>query len=157
MTQEPDGTTSTFVVDAMLGTLATWLRILGYDTRYDPAWDDNLLARVARAQSRILLTRDTELARRPGLQILLIASDILEEQLVQVTQTFSLTADHAFSRCPVCNHLIRAVPKHEAWGQVPSYVYMTQNDFRLCPECGRFFWRGSHWQRIIATLDRSSS
>ncbi|MDI7277663.1 MAG: Mut7-C RNAse domain-containing protein, partial [Anaerolineae bacterium] len=47
-----------FVADAMLGRLARWLRILGYDTLYDPRWHDDELVRLARAQGRILLTRD---------------------------------------------------------------------------------------------------
>jgi hypothetical protein len=72
--------------------------------------------------------------------------------LIQVLDRFDLTPDRAFSRCPVCNVPLRDIPKQEAWNHVPSYVYATQSVFRLCPECGRFFWRGTHWQDMLDRL-----
>ena len=47
-----------FLVDSMLGRLAKWLRILGYDTLYFSSLDDNDLVRIARAEGRMVLTRD---------------------------------------------------------------------------------------------------
>lgn len=143
-----------FVADSMLGTLAKWLRILGYDTAYDAQLDDNQLVRLARAEGRILLTRDTGLRKRKGLRCLFIGSEILEEQLAQVLQTFGLHVDNPFSRCPVCNTALEDVPKYEAWGQVPPFVFQTQKRFNLCPECNRFYWRGTHWQRMLEMVER---
>ncbi len=137
-----------FLADGMLGTLAKWLRILGYDTMYHAQLEDNQLVRLARAEGRILLTRDTGLLRRKGLRCLFIQSESLEEQLAQVLQAFDLRADNPFSRCPVCNTVLEDVPKHEAWGQVPPFIFQTQERFSLCPECNRFYWRGTHWQRM---------
>ena len=138
-----------FLADSMLGTLAKWLRILGYDTAYDAGLDDNALVRLARAEGRVLLTRDTALAQRKGLQSLLIASEVLPEQLAQVLQAFSLQVANPFSRCPVCNSPLEEVPKYEAWGQVPPFVFQTQERFSLCPQCNRFYWRGTHWQKML--------
>ena len=100
-----------FIVDGMLGRLAKWLRILGYDTAYFPHLDDNQLVRLARAEGRLLLTRDRGLAHRRGLQRLLIESDHLEEQLGQVLAELTLTGGQPFSRCPVCNTLLQKVEK----------------------------------------------
>lgn len=141
-----------FLADSMLGTLAKWLRILGYDTAYDAALDDNALVRLARAEGRILLTRDTALMQRKGLRYLFISSEVLQEQLAQVLQAFHLRVDNPFSRCPVCNSPLEDVPKHEAWGQVPPFVFQTQERFSLCPECNRFYWRGTHWQKMLAQV-----
>jgi len=58
----------------MLGTLAKWLRILGYDTLFQPELNDHQLVRLARAEDRVLLTRDRELARRRGVRVLLVDS-----------------------------------------------------------------------------------
>jgi uncharacterized protein with PIN domain len=138
-----------FVVDSMLGTLAKWLRILGYDTEYDACLNDNQLVRLARGEGRILLTRDTGLLKRKGFRCLFIESQILEEQLLQVLETLGLPADNLFSRCAVCNTPLEKVPKHEAWGQVPPFVFQTQERFSLCPECNRFYWRGTHWKRML--------
>ena len=142
-----------FLADSMLGTLAKWLRILGYDTVHDTRLDDNELVRLARAEERILLTRDTALLQRKGLQCLFVASEILQEQLTQVLRTFGLHADNAFSRCPACNTPLEDVSKYEAWGQVPPFVFQTQESFRLCPVCSRFYWRGTHWQRMRAQIE----
>jgi hypothetical protein len=137
-----------FLADAMLGSLAKWLRILGYDTRYSPTWDDHELARLARAEGRVLLTRDEQLARRPGLRVLLVAQGDLVAQLAQVIRAYNLDVRQPFTRCPVCNVLLEEVNKTVAWGQVPPFVFKTQDVFRLCPECNRFYWRGTHWQRM---------
>jgi uncharacterized protein with PIN domain len=141
-----------FVADAMLGSLAKWLRILGYDTAYCPRWDDNELARLARAEGRALLTRDGPLARRPGLRVLLIAQGDLMAQLAQVIRAFDLDVGHPFTRCPVCNTPLEEVSKPTAWGQMPPFVFKTQDNFRLCPQCNRFYWRGTHWQRMQERL-----
>lgn len=143
-----------FLADSMLGTLAKWLRILGYDTAYDAHLDDHQLVRLSRAEGRILLTRDTSLSQRKGLTCLLVESAVLEEQLAQVVRAFRLPLDHAFSRCPVCNAVLLDVSKHEAWGQVPPFVFQTQESFKLCAECNRFYWRGTHWQRMQESLQR---
>ena len=145
-----------FLADSMLGTLAKWLRILGYDTTYYAHLDDNEALRLARAERRILLTRDTGFRGRKGLRYLLIESEVLEEQIVQVLQAFDLRPDKEFSRCPVCNVPIEEVPKHEAWGQVPPFIFQTHEHLSLCPECSRFYWRGTHWQRMLDTVKRLS-
>jgi len=137
-----------FIVDGMLGRLAKWLRILGYDTLYDPRLDDPQLVRIARAEGRILLTRDHELTRRKNLQVILIESEVLEEQLDQLHEQLGIDAQNPFQRCPVCNAPLEPVPKDWAWGQVPPYVFVTQAEFRLCPECNRFYWRGTHWEHM---------
>ena len=143
-----------FLADAMLGTLAKWLRILGYDTAYDANAVDHLLVRLARAEGRVLLTRDRQLVRRKGLDGVLIESDLLEEQLAQVLKSFGLGVVEPFSRCPVCNTPLEQVPKVEAWGQVPPYVFHTQEEFSLCPECDRFYWRGTHWRGMRQSIER---
>jgi uncharacterized protein with PIN domain len=142
-----------FLADSMLGTLAKWLRILGYDTAYDVRLDDNQLVRLARSQGRVLLTRDTAFLARRGLRLVFIESQVLEEQLTQVIRICGLRTDNPFTRCPVCNTELEQVPKYEAWGQVPPYVSQTQEQFSLCPECNQFYWRGTHWQRMKDKLD----
>ncbi len=132
----------------MLGRLARWLRILGYDTLYNPRWPDDELARRARAQGRILLTRDHTLARRRGLHALLVQSELVERQLEQVSAALGLDGASSFSRCPVCNDLLVAVRRSEAWGYVPPYTFVTHDEFRLCPTCNRFYWRGTHYEHM---------
>lgn len=141
-----------FLCDAMLGRLAHWLRILGYDTAYSNM-DDHALARQARAEGRILLTRDTQLAQRRGIQALLITSDGLEEQIRQVLTTFGLRPQDTFSRCPVCNARLQTLSREAAQVRVPLHVSQTHDTFQECPACRRVYWPGSHWTRIRQRLD----
>lgn len=142
-----------FLADAMLGRLATWLRLLGYDTAYHPELDDGGLARLARAEDRVLLTCDVELTRRRGLRCELIESDKVVEQLGQVFRRFGLHAREAFSRCAECNTSLDTVSKESVRGDVPPYVFQTQTRFRRCPRCQRVYWRGTHWARMISQIE----
>ncbi len=141
-----------FVVDGMLGSLARWLRILGYDADYANQRDDAELVRIARAENRVLLTRDRELAGRRGMRALLVESQSLDEQLDQVTAAFPVAAGSRSSRCPVCNTaLVQSTPEEVA-DRVPAYVLTHHHDFQRCPGCGRIYWRGSHWRNMQARL-----
>ncbi|MCL4369598.1 MAG: Mut7-C RNAse domain-containing protein [Chloroflexi bacterium] len=141
-----------FVVDQMLGQLAKWLRLLGYDTIYSTSLDDADLARLAVAENRVLLTRDTQLARRRGVRALLVSSDSPPEQLKQVTTELDLLPADALSRCLRCNAPLQSIDRSVVCGLVPPYVWRTQEHFSVCPVCGRLYWRGTHWQRMQETL-----
>ena len=141
-----------FLADTMLGRLATWLRLLGYDTLYLADASDAELARRARVEQRVLLTRDVELTRRRGVRALLIESEHIEEQIQQVFHTLHLTARDAFSRCAACNCVLEDIRKEQVRGKVPPYVFHTQERFRRCPQCARIYWRGTHWARILGHL-----
>jgi uncharacterized protein with PIN domain len=142
-----------FLADNMLGRLATWLRLLGYDTAYLPEASDPELARVARAEDRVLLTRDVELTRRRGVRHLLIESEKVDQQLQQVFRALNLTARQAFSRCAKCNTPLDQVNKETVRAQMPPYVFQTQERFLRCPNCRRVYWRGTHWARMLARIE----
>lgn len=146
-----------FLADNMLGRLATWLRLLGYDTVYIPHADDHTLARLSRAEDRVLLTRDVELTNRRGLNFLLIESERAEDQVRQVFQTMHLTAREAFSRCAECNVQLQNVDKESVRVHVPPYVFQTQERYRRCPTCQRVYWRGTHWARMLAQIQDLSA
>ena len=142
-----------FLVDAMLGRLAKWLRLMGYDTLYEAAADDHDLVRLARAEGRILLTRDRELAKRRGLTSLLIESDRFDEQLAQLLRDPQLNGQASAPRCARCNTLLEALDRKEAKGRVPSYVFSRYEKFTLCPQCDRVYWQGTHWQRMRQRIE----
>ncbi len=137
-----------FFADAMLGRLAKWLRLMGYDTLYQANAEDGDLVRSARAEGRILLTRDRQLANRRGLTSLLIESDSLDEQLGQLVQELGLGDRSRPPRCARCNTVLRAIARAEVRDRVPSYVFYGHQEFTLCPRCDRIYWRGTHWERM---------
>ena len=147
MVDEKENTTPRFIADAMLGKLARWLRVMGFDTLYMQG-DDHLIAARARAEGRILLTRDTELARRKGLRAIHISSQILQTQLTQVIQTVGAPAPSTPSRCMKCNGAVNVLTTEQARPLVPPYVAQTQQLFHQCSNCGQVYWQGTHWHSI---------
>jgi hypothetical protein len=152
---EPAEAAPRFLVDTMLGRLATWLRILGYDAAYFRGEDRDLLAR-AWHEGRILLTRDTRLLRRRRIPPhLCIVSDRVTEQLRQVVGAFALAPIRpAASRCPRCNIALTAQDKAAVAGRVPEFVWSRHDRFWTCPGCQRIYWAGSHRKRMDESLRR---
>lgn len=141
------------LADAMLGKLARWLRVLGYDTRYVQG-DDTTVAHHARAEGRILLTRDRELIQRRGLRTLLIISQHLEAQIAQVIDEIGPPLD-ATPRCMRCNVRLTSISVEQARPHVPPYVAETQSTFHQCSKCGKIYWQGTHWQGIKHRLQQA--
>ncbi len=130
----------------MLGRLAKWLRVLGYDTAYLADTDNFAVMRLARAEDRLILTRDCDLAGRRGVRALLIDSAVLEEQLQQVWSVVGPPPEPSHSRCPVCNQPLVEAKRATVAARVPPYVRRTQRRFSLCVACDRIYWQGTHWQ-----------
>ena len=147
-----------FLADCMLGKLAKWLRILGYDTVYDNfAPDDDLLA-DADAQQRILLTRDRGLADRAAQQRRVICihidDNVLNDQLEQLVVETNFDLDRpTFTRCLKCNVEIQPASLDNVRSLVPPYVLKTRTAFCQCPSCRRAYWSGSHTNRMEGRLD----
>ena len=138
-----------FVCDRMLGTLARYLRILGYDTLYPEEARDAELLFLAYTQERILLTRDTRMGTRISPNIFVLKSVIPEEQLKKVVKKFKLkTEDTLFTRCLECNTPLVEVEKKEVKGKIPPYVFKHHNKFAKCPECKKYYWTGTHMKKM---------
>lgn len=149
-----DGRVPTFLCDAMLGSLARWLRFFGYDTGFlGPEVADSEVAERARGEGRWLLTRDHELAA-VGPRTLLVRSEDVESQLVEVFGRLGLAprAGLEGSRCSECNGELEPAERAELREQVPPYVLATAERFRRCPGCGRVYWPGTHTERIVRTM-----
>jgi uncharacterized protein with PIN domain len=146
----------TFIADAMLGRLATWLRILGYDTDYEAHVADDELARRAREARRILLTRDRMLPRQQHVtDYLLLDSDRPLEQLRQVIRCYRLDwRSRLFTRCARCNAALEQIDKRKITGRVPTRVLSERDRFARCMGCDRIYWSGSHVERMRRQLAR---
>lgn len=148
MGQEPPR----ILADCMLGRLAKWLRLMGYDTAYHNAATDLELARRARSEGRVLVTSDRELARRRGLRTILVRSQVLDEQVREVCNVLPRPAARLTARCALCNQQLEAATRDEISHLLPSYVLRTHDEFQRCPGCGRIYWPGSHFEAISAQI-----
>ena len=144
-----------FVADRMLGKLAKWLRVLGYDVVYLPQAADEEIAERLR-EGRIFLTR----GRRGGSwqqlgKVFVVNANEPKKQLREVVQGLRLAMIDAelFSRCLGCNCLLETVNREEVRAEVPDYIYQTQNQFHRCCDCGKVYWSGSHSEKMRRQLE----
>jgi uncharacterized protein len=143
-----------FIADSMLGKLAKWLRILGYDASYFRDAEDGRLVAIARRGGRVLLTRDTRLLLRRRLcPMLFVRHDRVWEQLRQVVGELGLSmGERIGSRCIRCNRSLAPLAKDRAAGRVPAYVFRHHDAFFQCEGCGRIFWGGTHLTHMEETV-----
>jgi uncharacterized protein with PIN domain len=146
-----------FLADSSLGRLSKWLRILGYDTVYCRGDADRIFLRKAEKEGRAVLTRRKDVLARqhPGI-VLLVESDRVEGQLVEVLGKLGLKFEpkNLFTLCLRCNESLEEANPEEVRPLVPDYVFRTQSEFRMCPGCGGVFWPGTHRARVLAVLQR---
>jgi uncharacterized protein with PIN domain len=139
-----------FVADVHLGTLARNLRLLGFDTVWGRALDDEAIISIASGQGRIILTRDKGILKNGRVThgYWLRATDP-EQQLEEVVRALDLAGDiDAYSRCMECNGELEAIGRLEAARTVPLQVFLAFREFKRCMACGRTYWRGSHLKRL---------
>ncbi len=133
-----------FIVDTMLGTLAKWLRVLGFDTLYEAGMDDDTILQLAIQDEGIIISRDRELCGRKPDSILLRTTD-LDEQIISILNIYSADKNKILSRCLDCNTVLEiAVPE----GNVPEDIIQHYDEFWHCEDCGKYYWPGSHYENM---------
>lgn len=144
-----------FIADTMLGRLAKWLRILGYDVVYEPfISDDDLIARSLR-EDRTILSMDKKLIERKSAKNSLCIKDSnYKEQLKQVIAHYNIDYKaNIFTRCLVCNRPLDHINKEKIKDKVLPYVYSIQDTFYICQQCNRIYWAGTHRINILEKLN----
>lgn len=143
-----------FVLDVHLGKLAVYLRLLGFDTLLPENHDDAHLARIAQTQDRILLTRDRGLLKRAAVKYgFCPRSTSSRRQLAEVLRRYDLFDRMApFTRCPRCNGVLQPVEKAAVWDRLLPGTREHHDRFWVCADCGQLYWRGAHFQRLLALV-----
>jgi len=142
-----------FAVDKMLGKLAKWLRLLGYDTFYINKIKPVTLLSIAQSEDRIIITKQRYFLKHPfPVPVLFLHSDTLEKQLQEIHKIYPLHAERIFTRCPLCNNKTTHIEKEYIKKLVPEYVFLTHDHFQQCIRCGKIYWHGTHLERAMAWL-----
>jgi hypothetical protein len=141
---------SKFVLDVHLGRLAAYLRMLGFDALYGNSGRDDELVRISVEQQRILLTRDRGLLRHSAVTHGYFVRQMeSRRQLAEVVTRFDLARSfRPFTRCMACNTLLEEIPKEQLESALPPQVARSFEEFHRCPQCGRAYWKGSHYRRM---------
>lgn len=145
-----------FVLDVHLGKLATYLRLLGFDSLYRNDYNDDELAQISSQEQRILLTQDRGLLKRSMVTYgYAVRSDNPEEQTAEILERFDLySAIAPFQRCPRCNGKLVSVEKNSIQDQIPYYTRLHYDEFSQCQSCHQIYWKGAHYARIQSLIDR---
>jgi uncharacterized protein with PIN domain len=146
-----------FIADAMLGRLAKWMRIAGYDVEYFPRIGDAEIAERGLREGRVILTRDRLLIRRKAVRDnhFFVRGDRYRVQFLQVVRHYPVDiAGQMFTRCLRCNTLLVPVPRSSLRQKVPDYVFATQETFQTCSSCRRVYWGATHRESMVRELTR---
>jgi len=140
------------VVDAMLGWLARWLRMLGLDARYNPnVRDEDLVNEV----ECVVITRDTNVFKSARGFAVLLSNDNHIEWLASVAQAFGIDLEVRWNetRCPRCNVPLLPTDRRSVEDRVPPRVRSER--YWVCPSCGQVYWIGRHWKKITCVLEEA--
>ncbi len=139
-----------FLVDRMLGQTAKWLRLLGIDAEYAPEGEDEKLVEIANDEERVIITRDKELGREEN--AILVEKEPPESIIKDVIEKYEVEIK-PLTRCSKCNSEVKKVDKGGVEGQVPENVYELKEEFWHCEGCDQYYWKGSHWDKIMDKID----
>ena len=150
-----------FIADRMLGTLTRYLRFMGYDTlsanslEAGGTREDTALLGIARAEGRILLTRDRELAKRGGEMAVYVEGDDVMAQIRALCSLGLIRPVVVMDRCSLCNTELRPATDEEIEGAEYAPRERDSLEFFLCPDCHRLYWMGSHGRNLTEALRKS--
>lgn len=141
------------LVDAMCGRVVPYLRMCGHDAAF--AGDRGLEADedaldVATAEGRTVVTRDVALADRSPASILLDSRDVTDQLAELAAADVDLKLNAEPTRCGTCNGPLARVDRTAS---TPEYAPDPADEpCWRCRDCGQYFWRGGHWDRVRETL-----
>ena len=149
-----------FFADAMLGSLARKLRALGFDASYYRSGADAGLLAAARREGRVILTSDRKLAAMAGSKG---ARALLMTGKTDGARVSALAAGCKAMRvpltrgdplCSVCGGELETLRRVDVSGKVPPSVERRHRLFFRCVDCGKMYWRGSHWKKLRSLARR---
>ena len=141
----------------MLGTLAKWLRIYGFDTFYATNnLDDSDILDMAKTEKRILISRDKRLiqnARKENIKIVELKTTDIDEQIRKVITDYPVDKNKFLSRCIICNSKVEDIDKNKVKDKIPDRIFINKEKFWFCKKCNKIYWKGSHYENMIKKMD----
>ena len=148
-----------FMIDAMLGSLARKLRMMGFDAEYAGRgrFGGGDIAALS-AEGRILVTRSGALAARargagaPAVVLPRAGGTSGDEadlaELARQSGIGPLSASPDRSRCAACNGTLARAEGPGAPAGVPPRVAEAHSEFWRCSRCSKVYWDGTHMRSL---------
>jgi uncharacterized protein with PIN domain len=140
-----------FIADVHLGRLTKYLRMIGIDVLYKNNFEDDEIVQLSSTERRAILTKDRGILKRNDVTHgYWVRATKAEAQAKEVLERFDLQKEiKEYSRCIECNDLLEPIKKEKIINQLPPKVAKLQNEFYKCPSCNKFYWKGSHYLRML--------
>ena len=144
-----------FITDTSLDLLARRLRNLGYDVATVPGARLEELFEAARREGRTVLTLSARRMPRFADVPALCVPRADPAAAVRAIAAGHEASGPPFSRCSGCNVALQRRTSFEAMGEVPGKVLRTSPSLTYCPQCGKWYWEGSHVARLREWLEKA--
>jgi len=102
----------------------------------------------ARAEGRILLTRDRELARRGGHDAVLVEERGVMDQLHALARAGLIIPEVRLTRCSLCNTPLRPARPGEITRAKYAPGRGQGRTYYWCVRCRKLYWEGSHGKNL---------
>jgi uncharacterized protein with PIN domain len=147
-----------FILDVHLGTLAKYLRLLGFDTIYRNNLEDPEIINISVTGQRIILTRDLLILKNGKVTHgYFVRETIPMKQLGEIIRRFDLKNQiNPFTRCLECNGIISKVDKSEIENKILENTRKAFQEFYQCQSCKKIYWKGSHYDRMMKMVAEKS-
>jgi uncharacterized protein len=145
-----------FIADVNLGKLAFKLRLLGFDVLFRNDYSDDEIIDISLKEKRIILTRDKGILKHNVVTHgYWIRNDDPKKQLKEVIDRLQLqNSFRPFSRCTNCNSKLIPVEKTKLHGRIRDDTYSYYKEFWECSGCGKIYWEGSHFKKILKWIEK---
>ena len=139
-----------FILDVHLGKLARSLRMLGFDTLYSNCYSDSEIVDISINENRTIITRDKGILKQTKVTHgYYIRSKEEMNQTKEVISRFHLLKDiKEFTRCLLCNGLLRPIKKEAVINQIPAKVARWKDKYFKCQNCNKIYWQGTHHHKM---------
>lgn len=143
-----------FVCDVHLGKLAKNLRMIGIDSAYKNNYTAREIVNISINERRVILTRNPGLLKRSEVTHgYFVRNSIPLEQTKEIVNRFQLQNNiNEFSRCIECNSKLVETEKDKIIHRLPKRISKAHDDFYLCSECNKIYWKGSHFDNMLLKL-----
>jgi uncharacterized protein with PIN domain len=111
-----------FVLDAHLGRLARYLRLLGFDALYRPDFADDQLSRISSGERRILLPRRRAARATSRDPRLLRLEPVAKEAVADRVPADVYRSCDDFPQCPACRRVYWKGSHHERLARLVEEV-----------------------------------
>jgi|GEM_PF-1850939 len=150
-----------FYCDINVMKLAKFLRFAGFDTTTRRELSKSRIEYLCLKDRRIFITRNKSIKNfRAVIEILNF--DNINNQLNFLLTKYQYDNNLIGSRCIECNVKMRTLSASHQYllhSNLTTYrsTHKDDENIKYCPRCGKYFWKGTHFQNMLNKLKENST